>query len=202
MIVNVSVLLHPLELVYVATYESVPTVNGILLIWREVDVYLLGPVQFHDPPLLGCGPRSTAVDGELTVALDSSVQVEPLLIEMYGTIAVDVQLIVKATVVLAVRLPEVPLMVTVEVPVVAELLTVNVSTLLPVVGLVAKAAVTPEGMPEAASVTLPVNPFWPETLMVDVPEEPRATVREVGVALRVKDGAGLTVSVTLSVAVV
>ena len=68
-IVNVSVLLHPLELVYVATYESVPTVNGILLIWREVEVYLLGPAQLHDPPLLGCGPRSTAVDGELTVAL-------------------------------------------------------------------------------------------------------------------------------------
>ena len=30
--VKVSVLLHPLALVYVATYESVPTVNGMLLI--------------------------------------------------------------------------------------------------------------------------------------------------------------------------
>jgi hypothetical protein len=30
--VNVSVLLHPLALVYVATYESVPTVSGMLLI--------------------------------------------------------------------------------------------------------------------------------------------------------------------------
>ena len=67
-------------------------------------MYPLGPVQLHDPPLIGCGPRSTTVEAELTVALDSSVQVEPPLIEMYGTIVVGVQLIVKATVVLAVRL--------------------------------------------------------------------------------------------------
>lgn len=60
-----------------ATNESVPAVNGMLLIWRDVDVYLLGPVQLHDPPLEGCGPRSTLVEAELTVALDSSVQVEP-----------------------------------------------------------------------------------------------------------------------------
>lgn len=57
-----------------AKYESVPTVRGILLIWREVDVYPLGPLQLHDPPLVGCGPRSTTVDGELTVTDDSSVQ--------------------------------------------------------------------------------------------------------------------------------
>lgn len=185
-----------------ATYESVPTVRGILLIWREVDLYPLGPVQLHDPPLIGCGPRSTAVDGEFTVALDSSVQVEPPFTEMYGTIVVGVQLIVSATVVLAVRLPDVPLMVTVAVPTAAEVLAFSVSTLLPIVGLVAKAAVTPEGRPEAVNVTLPVNPFWPETLMVDVPDEPLATVIDVGVALRVKVGAGLTVSVTRSVAVV
>ena len=110
--------------------------------------------------------------------------------------------IVRASVVVAVSEPKVPLMVIVAVPTVAELLAVNLRTLLPVVGLVAKDAVTPEGRPEAASVTLPVNPFWPETLMVDVPEAPLATVREVGEALRVKAGAGFTVSVTLAVAVV
>jgi hypothetical protein len=88
---------------------------------------------------------------------------------MYGTIVVGVQLIVKATVVLAVRLPEVPLMVTVAVPVEAELLAFSVRTLLPVVGLVAKAAVTPEGKPEAASVTLPVNPLTSVTVIVLVP---------------------------------
>ena len=82
------------------------------------------------------------------------------------------QLIVSAIVVLAVRLPDVPLMVTVAAPVAAVLLAVSVTTLVPVVGLVAKAAVTPLGKPEAASVTLPVNPFWPDTVIVDFPEAP------------------------------
>ncbi len=127
----------------------------MLLIWREVDVYLLGPVQLQVPPLVGCGPRSTAVEGEFTVALDSSVQVEPPLIEMYGTMVVGVQLMVKARAVLAVRLPEVPLMLTVAEPTAAVPLAVSLSTLVPVVGLVANAAVTPLGRPEAASVTLP-----------------------------------------------
>ena len=68
------------------------------------------------------------------------------------------ELTVRAMVVVAVRLPEVPVMVTVDVPAVAVALAVNVSTLLPVVGLVAKAAVTPLGKPDAASVTLPLNP--------------------------------------------
>jgi len=71
-------------------------------------------------------------------------------------------------VVVAVVLPEVPLMVTVAAPVVAVLLAVSVSTLLPVVGLVPKAAVTPLGRPYAASVTLPVNPPVSVTVMVSV----------------------------------
>ena len=75
-------------------------------------------------------------------------------------------------VVVAVVLPEVPLMVTVAAPVVAVLLAVSVSTLLPVVGLVPKAAVTPLGRPDAASVTLPLNPFAGTTAIVDVPFDP------------------------------
>lgn len=71
-------------------------------------------------------------------------------------------------VVVAVVLPEVPLMVTVAAPVVAVLLAVSVSTLLPVVGLVPKAAVTPLGRPDAASVTLPLNPPVSVTVMVSV----------------------------------
>jgi len=65
---------------------------------------------------------------------------------------------VSEIVVLAVRLPEVPLMVTVEVPAAAVLLAAKVTTLEPVVGLVPKVAVTPLGRPLAASVTLPVKP--------------------------------------------
>jgi hypothetical protein len=84
----------------------------------------------------------------------------------------EAALIVRATVVVAVRLPEVPVMVTVEVPVVAVELAVNVSTLVPVVGLVPNAAVTPLGKPDAARVTLPVNPPLSVTEMVLVPVLP------------------------------
>jgi hypothetical protein len=73
--------------------------------------------------------------------------------------AVPEALTVSVTVVVAVRLPEVPVMVTVAVPVVAVELAVRVSTLLLVVGFVANDAVTPLGRPDAARVTLPLNPF-------------------------------------------
>ncbi len=75
---------------------------------------------------------------------------------------------VNATVVLAVRLPEVPLIVTVDVPTVAELLAVSVSTLDAVVGFVPNNAVTPLGRPDAARVTLPLNPPAPVTVIVSV----------------------------------
>ena len=81
-------------------------------------------------------------------------------------------LTVSAIVVLAVSEPEVPVMVTVEVPVVAELPAVKVTTLLPVVGLVPNAAVTPVGRPEAVSVTLPLKLFTSVTVMVSVAVEP------------------------------
>lgn len=77
-------------------------------------------------------------------------------------------LTVRAIVVLAVVVPEVPVMVTVDEPAAAELLAVNVTTLLPVVGLVANDAVTPLGRPEAARVTLPLNPPTSVTEIVSV----------------------------------
>jgi hypothetical protein len=61
------------------------------LICREVDEYPLGPDQLHEPPDVGCGPRSTSVLVELTVALFSSAHDEPLFTEMYGVIVVGVQ---------------------------------------------------------------------------------------------------------------
>lgn len=81
-------------------------------------------------------------------------------------------LAVSAIVVVAVTVPDVPVMVTVDVPAVAVLLAANVSTLLPVVGLVAKVTVTPLGRPDAARVTLPVNPPTSVTVMVSVPLPP------------------------------
>jgi hypothetical protein len=80
-------------------------------------------------------------------------------------------------VVVAVSVPEVPVTVTVEVPTVAVLEAVSVSTLLPVVGFVAKAAVTPVGRPDAARVTEPAKGLTSVTEMVSVPLAPRAIDR-------------------------
>jgi hypothetical protein len=84
-------------------------------------------------------------------------------------------------------------MVTVAGPSVAALLAVSVSTLVPVVGFGMKDAVTPLGNPGAVSVTLPVNPFWPVTVIPVVPEPPWTMDREAGEASRLKLGGGLTV---------
>lgn len=169
-----------------------PVFSAMLSSWRAVEVKPLGPVQAHDPPEVGCGPRSTAVVVEVTVAVDSSVQVVPPFTEMNGVIAVGVQTPEPVTVskidVLAVRLPEVPVMVTVEVPVAAELLAVKVSTLLPVVGLVPNSAVTPLGKPEEDSSTLPLNPSMSVTVIVSVALEPCATDKVDGDEERVKLG--------------
>ena len=83
---------------------------------------------------------------------------------------------VKLTVVVAVRLPEVPVMVTVAVPGAAEPLAVSVKTLVVEVLVGLKEAVTPLGSPEAAKETLPVNPFWSFTVIVLVPPVPPAAI--------------------------
>ena len=100
--------------------------------------------------------------------------------------AVPLELTVSAIVVVACRLPEVPVMVTVAVPVVAVALAVRVSVLVEVVGLGLNCAVTPLGNPEAASVTLPVNPPMSVTVMVLVPLLPWVIVRLLGEAESVK----------------
>jgi hypothetical protein len=60
--------------------------------------------------------------------------------------------------VVCVKLPEVPVTVTVMVPVAALLLAVKVTVLVPVAGFGLNPAVTPLGRPEADRLTLPVNP--------------------------------------------
>jgi hypothetical protein len=79
---------------------------------------------------------------------------------------------VSARVVVATRLPEVPVMVTVAVPVVAVELAVKLSVLVEVVGFGLNDAVTPLGKPDAARVTLPLNPPTSVTVMVLVPAAP------------------------------
>jgi hypothetical protein len=75
-------------------------------------------------------------------------------------------------VVVALSEPEVPVTVTVDEPVAAELLAVSVSTLVLVAGLVANAAVTPLGKPDAVRVTDPENGLTSVTVMVSVPLAP------------------------------
>jgi hypothetical protein len=107
-------------------------------------------------------------------------------------------LTVRAIVVDAVRLPEVPVMVTVTgPPVIAVLAAVSINTLELVAGLVAKDAVTPLGRPDAARFTLPVNPLAAVTAMVSVALLPWITDRLVGLDERVKLGAALTVRATV-----
>lgn len=89
---------------------------------------------------------------------------------------------VREIVVVCVSVPEVPVIVTVEVPVVAVELAVKVTELLEVVGLVPKLAVTPAGNPEADKLTLPVNPPEGVTVMVLLPLPPWFTLTLEGEA--------------------
>lgn len=89
------------------------------------------------------------------------------------------------------------MIVTVDVPVVAVELAVNVTTLVEVVGFVPKVAVTPAGNPEADRVTLPVKPFRSATEMVLVPVPPCATETLVGDADRLKSAAAAPPDIAL-----
>ena len=100
----------------------------------------------------------------------------------------DAAFTVSEMVVVAVKLPDVPVMVTVAVPVVAVLLAVRVSVLLEVVGFVLNAAVTPLGRPDAARVTLPENPPRSVTVIVLVPLLPWVMVTLLGDEASVKLG--------------
>lgn len=87
---------------------------------------------------------------------------------------------VRETVVVLVRLPEVPVMVTVAAPVVAVLLAVSVKALVLAVLLGLKDALTPPGRPEADRLTLSLKPFWGVTVMVLKPLAPCVIVKLLG----------------------
>jgi hypothetical protein len=81
-------------------------------------------------------------------------------------------LTVSETVVLAVRLPDVPVTVTVTAPVEAVLLAVRVKTLDVVPGFGLNEAVTPLGRPAAEKLTVLLKPFCGITVIVLVPDAP------------------------------
>ncbi len=66
------------------------------------------------------------------------------------------------------------------VPGTAAALAVNVSVLVDVVGFGLKAAVTPLGRPDAARLTLPLNPFAGFAVIVLVPLLPCTTLNVLG----------------------
>ena len=99
-------------------------------------------------------------------------------------------LTVRFSVVVWLRLPDVPVIVTNFVPVAAVLLALNVSVLLPVVLAGLNDAVTPDGSPDADKATLPLKPFCGVTVIVSPTPEPCATVAEAGDAASEKSGVG------------
>jgi hypothetical protein len=82
--------------------------------------------------------------------------------------------IVSATVVFSISVPDVPVMVTVAgvESTAAEELAVRVSTSVSAAVPAAKLDVTPEGRPDAVNATVPVNPFAGVMVTVLVPDSP------------------------------
>lgn len=121
--------------------------------------------------------------GVTEIAVDAGVSVMP-----------GAAFTVRAMVVAAVRLPEVPVIVmAVGPPMAAAALAVNVRTLVAAAGLVAKVAATPEGRPLAVKVTAPEKAFVPVMVMVSVPLFPWPIAREAADGAMVKPGGALTV---------
>jgi hypothetical protein len=97
---------------------------------------------------------------------------------------------VRAIVVLLFRLPEVPVTVTVKVPIAAELVADRVKRLAVAEGFVLNTALTPLGRPEAVKFTLLPNPFRGLIVMVVDPAAPWRKVRLPGDAESAKLGCG------------
>lgn len=90
------------------------------------------------------------------------------------------------------RLPDVPVMVSVEDPTAAVLLAVKVSLLAPAAGAGPNAAVTPLGRPETERATPPAKPLSGLTATVELPPPPRTRLTAPGAAESVKEAAAVT----------
>src|SRR5690348_10572340 len=93
---------------------------------------------------------------------------------------------VREIVVVLVKLPELPVTVTVTVPTLAVPVAERVRRLLDVLGFVPKVAVTPVGRPDAAKLTLPLNPLRELIEIVVEPGVPCKMVTFAGEAERRK----------------
>jgi hypothetical protein len=106
---------------------------------------------------------------------------------------------VRPIVVVRIKVPDVPVMVTVDVPMAAEVLAATVTKTAPGALPALKAAVTPLGMPDAATLTVPLNPFSALPVIVLAPLLPCATLRLAGDTERVKFGGAAIVSAIVAV---
>jgi len=97
---------------------------------------------------------------------------------------------VRERVVVFVKVPDNPVMVTVTLPVTAVLLAVRLSVLVLVVLLGLNDAVTPLGRPDADKLTLPLKPPCGVTVIVLVPLAPCAIVKLLGKVESEKFGGG------------
>ena len=87
--------------------------------------------------------------------------------------------------------PEVPVMVTLEVPIGAVAPAPRVTVVEATSGFGLKDAVTPLGRPEAEKVMFPVKPFLGETVTALKPEVPCTMAKLAGEAESVKPGCGV-----------
>ena len=99
-------------------------------------------------------------------------------VQTEGSVGIDRT--VREIVVVFFKLPDLPVIVRVTVPVVATLLAVNVNVLVLAVVLGLNEAVTPLGKPDADKPTFPAKPFCGLTVMVLVPLAPCTTVNLLG----------------------
>ena len=106
---------------------------------------------------------------------------------------------VSETVVECVKVPHVPVTVTVAGPVVATLLAISVNVLEPVDGFGLNNAVTPLGKLETDKATLPLKPFWGATVTAVMPLPPCGIPKLLGDAESVKFAPGFTVTETVAV---
>jgi hypothetical protein len=103
-------------------------------------------------------------------------------VQTEGSVGIDRT--VREIVVVFFKLPDLPVIVRVTVPVVATPLAVNVNVLVLAVVLGLNEAVTPLGKPDADKPTLPAKPFCGLTVIVLVPLAPCTTVKLLGDAER------------------
>jgi hypothetical protein len=106
---------------------------------------------------------------------------------------------VSPIVVVRIKLPDVPVIVTVDVPTTAELDAASVTKAVPATLPALKDAVTPPGRPDAARLTLPLKPFCALPVIVLAPLLPCVRLTLAGDTESVKLVGGVIVSAIVAV---